>query len=51
MQRQLERQKTSVLNLAHEAWGPEGGFPILLLHYFPDDARSWDAVAKGLAKA
>lgn len=51
MQRELKRQKTSVLNLAYETWGPSEGPPVLLLHGFPDDARSWDTVAKGLASA
>ncbi len=51
MQRQLKRQQTSVLDLAYETWGASDGFPTLLLHGFPDDARSWNAVAEGLTKA
>lgn len=51
MQRELKLQKTSVLDLAYETWGTSEGPPVLLLHGFPDDARSWDIVADGLAEA
>ena len=44
-------EQTSVLNLAYEAHGPPDGPPVLLLHGFPDDARGWEAVADGLARA
>lgn len=51
MQRELKRQKTSVLDLAYETWGPSNSPKTLLLHGFPDDAHSWGAVAEGLAGA
>jgi pimeloyl-ACP methyl ester carboxylesterase len=37
--------------MAYEAHGPERGFPIVLLHGFPDDAHAWDKVAAPLASA
>lgn len=46
-----EKLKTSVLDLVYEAWGTSNGSPILLLHGFPDDARSWEEVAGGLSEA
>jgi len=42
--------RTSVLEIAYEEWGKSDGFPIILLHGFPDDVRAWDAVAPELAK-
>ncbi len=43
--------QTPVLNIAYEESGPSQGFPILLLHGFPDDVRAWDEVAPPLAGA
>jgi pimeloyl-ACP methyl ester carboxylesterase len=43
--------QTGALTIAYEASGRQDGFPIILLHGFPDDARAWDAVAPPLAKA
>lgn len=37
------------LDIAAELHGPEHGVPAVLLHGFPDDVRSWDGVAAGLA--
>jgi len=48
-QGELKRQSTSVLDVAYLSWGPPSGPPTLLLHGFPDDARSWERVAEGLA--
>lgn len=42
---------TSTLEIAYEAHGDEMGFPIVLLHGFPDDVRAWDAVAPPLVAA
>jgi pimeloyl-ACP methyl ester carboxylesterase len=42
---------TPVLEIAYEASGKEDGFPIILLHGFPDDIHAWDDVAPALAKA
>ena len=37
--------QTPVLNIGYEEHGDESGFPIILLHGFPYDVRSWDGVA------
>jgi pimeloyl-ACP methyl ester carboxylesterase len=42
---------TEVLRIAYEQTGDAAGFPIILLHGFPDDARAWDGVAPPLARA
>jgi pimeloyl-ACP methyl ester carboxylesterase len=39
------------LEIAYEAHGDPRGFPVILLHGFPDDALAWDAVAPALADA
>jgi pimeloyl-ACP methyl ester carboxylesterase len=43
--------KTPVLEIAYEESGASQGFPIVLLHGFPDDIRAYDGVAASLAKA
>ena len=43
--------RTSTLDIAYDASGPEHGFPVILLHGFPDDARAYDRVAPALADA
>src|SRR5688500_8221294 len=43
--------RTPVLDAAYEDSGPPQGFPIILLHGFPDDVRAWDQVAASLAGA
>src|SRR5258707_174041 len=43
--------RTPILEVAYEAYGREGGVPVVLLHGFPDDARAFDAVAPPLAAA
>jgi pimeloyl-ACP methyl ester carboxylesterase len=40
----LARVRTSVLDVAYEQSGPAGALPVLLLHGFPYDVRSFDAV-------
>ncbi|MEP7307846.1 MAG: alpha/beta hydrolase [Acidobacteriota bacterium] len=48
----IERRiDTPVLNVGFEERGNPGGFPIVLLHGFPDDVRAWDEVAPPLATA
>jgi pimeloyl-ACP methyl ester carboxylesterase len=47
---ELARARTPVLDVAYEASGPAEGFPVLLLHGFPYDVRSFDAVV-GLVNA
>ena len=41
--------KTPLLEVAYEESGPANGRPVLLLHGWPDDVRTWDAVAPELA--
>jgi len=41
--------QTPVLDIAYEDAGT--GFPVILLHGFPDDVRAWDEVAPPLVKA
>jgi pimeloyl-ACP methyl ester carboxylesterase len=41
---QSARIRTPVLDVAYEDSGPAGGLPVLLLHGFPYDPRSFDAV-------
>jgi pimeloyl-ACP methyl ester carboxylesterase len=41
--------RTRDLEIAYEAFGPETGSPIILLHGFPDDAHAYDTVAPPLA--
>src|SRR5215469_4150097 len=51
MPAQLHTVHTSTLEIAYEAHGDPNGFPIVLLHGFPDDVRAWDDVAPPLAAA
>jgi pimeloyl-ACP methyl ester carboxylesterase len=41
--------QTPVLDIGFEESGDVQGFPIILLHGFPDDVRAWDEVAPPLA--
>ena len=43
--------QTPVLTIGYEDTGDPRGFPIVLLHGFPDDVRAWDDVAPPLVKA
>jgi pimeloyl-ACP methyl ester carboxylesterase len=43
--------RTPDLEIAYEASGPPAGFPIVLLHGFPDDVHAYDHVAPPLAAA
>ena len=40
---------TPTLRIQFEDSGPPNGFPVMLLHGFPDDARAWDGVVPALA--
>ena len=42
---------TNVLDIAYHESGNAEGFPVILLHGFPDDAHAYDNVAPTLAKA
>jgi pimeloyl-ACP methyl ester carboxylesterase len=43
--------ETTVLRIGYESRGAPGGFPIVLLHGFPDDVRAWDGVVPPLVRA
>jgi len=43
--------RTPTLEIACETYGDLRGFPVILLHGFPDDARAWDEVAPALVAA
>jgi len=47
----LEHFDTPTLSIACEVSGPEQGRPVLLLHGWPDDARTWDRVLPALRAA
>src|SRR5262249_60842121 len=40
--------RTPMLEIGYEADGPASGFPIVLLHGFPDDVRAFDGITPGL---
>jgi pimeloyl-ACP methyl ester carboxylesterase len=43
--------RTNVLEIGYHESGDAGGFPIILLHGFPDDAHAYDGVRPLLARA
>src|SRR5882724_8654953 len=43
--------RTPTLEIAYAASGPAAGFPVILLHGFPDDVHAYDTVAPPLAAA
>jgi pimeloyl-ACP methyl ester carboxylesterase len=43
--------QTPTLDIGYVEFGPAGGFPIILLHGFPDDVHAYDEVAPPLARA
>jgi pimeloyl-ACP methyl ester carboxylesterase len=47
----LKTARTSVLEIAYNESGPADGFPVILMHGFPDDAHAYDDVAPPLAGA
>jgi pimeloyl-ACP methyl ester carboxylesterase len=49
-QTSVRMAQTAVLDIAYEETGNAQGFPVVLLHGFPDDARAYDEVARPLAK-
>src|SRR5262245_3639001 len=46
----LKAVQTTDLDLAYLESGNPRGTPVVLMHGFPDDALTWDAVAAGLAQ-
>lgn len=51
IRRYSKRVRTSFLDLAYEEGGSSTGLPVIMVHGFPDDVRTWDAVAPRLADA
>jgi len=51
MEREIKRVRTERLDIAYEESGAPNGMPIILLHGFPDDPRTWDGSVPALAKA
>jgi pimeloyl-ACP methyl ester carboxylesterase len=47
----LNTVRTDTLEIAFEEAGEPAGDPVILLHGFPDDAKAWDVVARGLSAA
>ena len=47
----VKATRTKILDIAYHESGPATGFPVFLLHGFPDDAHAYDDVAPVLAKA
>jgi pimeloyl-ACP methyl ester carboxylesterase len=47
----LNRIRTSVLEIAYEESGPAHGTPVLLMHGFPYDPRTYDGVVPPLVEA
>jgi len=47
----VKRIRTDTLEIAYEESGDPGGPAVVLMHGFPDDARTWDGVAAALATA
>jgi pimeloyl-ACP methyl ester carboxylesterase len=43
--------ETPTLSIGYEQNGASSGFPVILLHGFPDDVRAWDGVVAPLTKA
>jgi len=43
--------ETPSLSLAYEVSGPDGGSPLILLHGWPDDVRTWDRILPALHAA
>jgi pimeloyl-ACP methyl ester carboxylesterase len=50
-QPRLERVRTATLEIACEISGPNDGVPVILLHGFPDDPRTWDGAVSQLSGA
>src|SRR5271166_3817983 len=50
-QPRLVRVRTATLEIACEVSGPDDGAPVILLHGFPDDPRTWDGAVAQLAGA
>jgi pimeloyl-ACP methyl ester carboxylesterase len=51
MPSEFVRVETPLLDVAYELSGPDAGRPLLLLHGWPDDVRTYDAVRSALNDA
>ncbi len=51
MQNSIQRVLTRHLEIAYHARGAKDAEPVVLVHGFPDDARTWDKVSDGLVAA
>jgi pimeloyl-ACP methyl ester carboxylesterase len=51
MPRETRTVRTPTLEIAYEQQGDARGFPVILLHGFPDDVRAWDGVGRPLVAA
>ena len=47
----IRHVNTPLLDIAYEDDGPSGGAPVLLLHGWPDDVRTYDGIAPSLHAA
>jgi pimeloyl-ACP methyl ester carboxylesterase len=47
----MQTVRTEVLDIAFEAGGPRNGWPVLLLHGWPDDIREWRTITPKLEAA
>ena len=47
----IKMVQTDVLDIGYEEHGPGNGFPVILLHGFPYDVRSFDGVPEPLVDA
>ena len=47
----IRHVNTQLLDIAYEDTGPAGGAPVLLLHGWPDDVRTYDGIAPSLHEA
>ena len=47
----IKTVQTDVLEIAYEEHGPSDGFPVILVHGFPYDVRSFDGVPAPLVEA
>ena len=48
---ELKFADTPLLKVAYEEMGPSSGPPVILLHGWPDDIRTWDAIVPRLVEA
>ena len=49
MNRDIRYVQTKLLKLAYEEQGRAADFPVILLHGWPDDVRTWDRVVARLS--